>query len=130
MQHSSYFAARLPFDWWLWALDTQEGHLDIRQRQFFRSTHPTGEPPARLIVATPEPVIALGAPVKPDSELCKAFEALSLPRRFLELDGTKAPPATSAITPAAAARRPEIRPDIRPEIRPDLRRSVRLDLAG
>jgi len=91
VQDASYFAVRLPFGWWLWGLDTQDGHLDIRQQQFFRGTC-QGEPPDRLIVATPEPVVGLGAPQSEDSELCKTFAKLHLPRTFLGLGRPDGPP--------------------------------------
>jgi hypothetical protein len=62
-QESSYLALRLPFDWWLWGLDTEVGQVDERQRDFFRRLFPDpadrkGEktiPPDKLIVCTCSP---------------------------------------------------------------------------
>jgi hypothetical protein len=81
-QISSYVALELPFNWWLWGLDSQEGKMDKRQRAFFVSTfYPKflkngmlfddeqkdkvlrqlqDNVPAKLIVATPEPSTVFG----------------------------------------------------------------------
>ena len=81
-QISSYLALELPFNWWLWGLDSQEGKMDKRQRAFFVSTfYPNllkngmlfdkdqkdkvlkqlqDNVPAKLIVTTPEPSTVFG----------------------------------------------------------------------
>lgn len=81
-QISSYLALELPFNWWLWGLDSQEGKIDKRQRAFFVSTFYSNllkngvlfddeqkdkvlkqlqdNVPAKLIVATPEPSTVFG----------------------------------------------------------------------
>lgn len=44
IQSGSYFAIRLPWQWDLWAVDIQKGHLDRRQIDFFRTS--VRRPPA------------------------------------------------------------------------------------
>lgn len=64
MQEASYVALRLPFDWWLWGLDTEPGLIDLRQREFFVPRNPDGTPvrenPKKLIVATCSPSTVFG----------------------------------------------------------------------
>ncbi|WP_437592271.1 hypothetical protein [Sorangium sp. So ce1000] len=63
-QQSSYFAIRLPFGWWLFAVDAQKGRIDARQRAFFHGImedqRGRGQRVEKLIVATPEPTTAFG----------------------------------------------------------------------
>ncbi|WP_437281084.1 hypothetical protein WME90_11150 [Sorangium sp. So ce375] len=63
-QQSSYFTIRLPFGWWLFAVDAQKGRIDARQRAFFNGVideqRARGQPVEKLIVATPEPTTAFG----------------------------------------------------------------------
>lgn len=94
-QISSYLALELPFNWWLWGLDSQEGKMDKRQRAFFVSTfYPSllkngalfddeqkdkvlkqlqDNVPAKLIVATPESSTVFGkwASLKDENTLAK-----------------------------------------------------------
>jgi hypothetical protein len=95
-QSASYVALRLPFDWLLWALDTEVGKIDERQRNFFcaikvegdKSIKDKGKPP-KLIVATCAPTTVFGKyPDKDDEKSAKAFFQLSLPRPFLDPDTT------------------------------------------
>lgn len=59
-QHRSYFAIRLPHNWWIWGADIQLAqYLDAGQILYFESVaeemkrHPTEAP--KLILCTPEP---------------------------------------------------------------------------
>ena len=112
-QEASYLALTLPFDWRLWALDTQGGRLDFRQREFFTGLLAQGAPPERLIMVSPEPAVVFGAAV--DKDFAESLTALSVERPFLD-DGKLArgvrldSRATSTTTPATGARRPRARP--------------------
>ncbi|HKP59165.1 MAG TPA: hypothetical protein VJV78_20725 [Polyangiales bacterium] len=77
-QQASFVALRLPFDYWFLGLDSQNGKLDRRQREFMAellAKHGS----KRLIVATPEPATVFDA-VQP--EAARPFAALGLPRPF------------------------------------------------
>ena len=78
-QEASYVALRLPFDWWFWGLDSEEGEIDFRQIEFFTELQKQHQP-KKLIVATPEPTIAFGKLPKKDSNQSKTFAALGLER--------------------------------------------------
>ena len=59
-QHRSYFAIRLPYNWWIWGADIQLAqYLDAGQVLYFEGVaeamkqHPTEAP--KLILCTPEP---------------------------------------------------------------------------
>ena len=55
-QTRSYFALKLPYNWWLWAVDTQlENDLDRPQVEYFRSIVDKMNDGDRLIVCIPEP---------------------------------------------------------------------------
>src|SRR5438270_4886178 len=55
-QNRSYFALKLPQNWWLWAVDTQlENDLDRPQVEYFRSMVAQMSDGDRLIVCIPEP---------------------------------------------------------------------------
>lgn len=57
-QHRSYFAIRLPHDWWIWGLDTQLTHsFDMGQIQYFRAitAHMADCGKAKIILCMPEP---------------------------------------------------------------------------
>jgi hypothetical protein len=83
VQEASYLALRLPFDWWFWGMDTEEGEIDFRQQEFFKNIQ-TEYRPKRLIVATPEPTTVFGKYAKEDENESKTFVALGLERPFLE----------------------------------------------
>lgn len=91
-QSASYVALRLPFDWLLWALDTEVGKIDERQRKFFRDIKVSGDAsiegggkPGKLIVATCAPTTVFGKYAdKDDEKSAKAFFQLGLPRPFLD----------------------------------------------
>lgn len=69
-QHRSYFALKLPHDWWLFGVDLQLTHnIDWPQLEYFRSIvtneqlngkrvveGPKFEPGSKVIVCTPEPL--------------------------------------------------------------------------
>lgn len=57
VQHTSYFAVRLPHGWWLWAVDLQlASSLDAPQRAYFRDVAaPLLRPGERVILCGPEP---------------------------------------------------------------------------
>jgi hypothetical protein len=55
-QRRSYFALKLPYRWWLWAVDTQlENDIDRPQVAYFRSVVEKMSDGDRLIVCIPEP---------------------------------------------------------------------------
>lgn len=91
-QAASFVALQLPFGWWLWGVDAQEGKIDLRQEEFFRGISPKGVPD-KLIVATPTPTTVFGKCAeekKPDekpgwkSKMVGLFERLDLERLFLK----------------------------------------------
>lgn len=116
-QTTSYLALQLPFDWWLWGLDSQEGKMDKRQQVFFVSTFQpklvkNGElfdknkrdkvlaalqenVPEKLIVTTPEPSTVFGKwatlknPEDPEEGIVKTFLSLGLEPSFLEKNAGK-----------------------------------------
>ena len=55
-QDASWFSARLPQGWWLWALDTGlEGNLNPSQREYFAEMAAKMVPGDQLVVCTPVP---------------------------------------------------------------------------
>jgi hypothetical protein len=55
-QRASYFAARLPHDWWLVGVDVQLGSdLDAHQVEYFRALAARMGPRAKIILCTAEP---------------------------------------------------------------------------
>jgi len=85
-QESSYVALKLPFNWWLWGLDTEVGQIDERQRKFFAECN-DGRPPDKLIVATCAPSTVFGKLADKDDEKCaKALAQLNLSQPFLPDD--------------------------------------------
>jgi hypothetical protein len=82
-QEASYLALRLPFDWWLWGLDTEQGVIDFRQLEFFNNIQATFAP-RKLIVATPEPTTSFGKFADEHKNQSKTFAALGLERPFLK----------------------------------------------
>jgi len=90
-QQASYVALRLPFDWWLWGLDTEVGQVDERQQNFFLDLCKTDPedgdkivPKKKLIVATCAPTTVFGKLASPEDEKAAgAFDQLGLARLFL-----------------------------------------------
>lgn len=56
-QERSYFALRLPHDWWIWGIDTQlAADIDRPQLEYFRKlAEPYQDEQQRLILCVPEP---------------------------------------------------------------------------
>jgi hypothetical protein len=79
-QNASFVALQLPYGWWFYGLDSQQGKIDRRQREFMRELllkHGS----KRVIVATPEPATVFDA-VQP--EAARPYAALGLQRPFAE----------------------------------------------
>jgi hypothetical protein len=79
-QRASFVALRLPFDFLFLGLDSQQGKLDRRQRQFMRrclAKHGR----ERVIVATPEPTTVFDST---ERSAARAFDDLRLARPFAE----------------------------------------------
>ena len=81
-QEASYFALRLPFDWWLWGLDSENGVLDFRQIEFFKrlKKHNALD---KLIIATPEPTTVWSKYAIGEKGSSKPFKDLELDAPFL-----------------------------------------------
>lgn len=95
-QEASYLALKLPYNWWLWGLDTETGQIDERQKNFFhqfcrmvrsRPDAPRPDrvvPPDRLIVATCSPTTTFGKLADPeDFKSADAFGQLGIEQPFL-----------------------------------------------
>lgn len=55
-QHRSYFALKLPHDWWIWGPDIQlEGNLDDPQRDYFDIVSDHTRPGDKIIICLAEP---------------------------------------------------------------------------
>ncbi len=55
-QHRSYFAIKLPHDWWIWGPDIQlEGNLDDRQRDYFDIISDYTKPGDKIVICLAEP---------------------------------------------------------------------------
>lgn len=85
-QEASYIAIRLPFDWWMFGIDSENEKLDFRQELYF--TDIIKQKPAKLILATPEPTTVFGkksdADEKTATYLKTITEELGLCQPFLE----------------------------------------------
>lgn len=57
-QEASYMAIHLPFDWWLFGIDSENEKLDFRQELFFKQI--MTRKPKKLIITTPEPTTVFG----------------------------------------------------------------------
>lgn len=97
VQEASYVALRLPFDWWLWGLDTDVGQIDDLQRNFFRGLcQPDPQkadgsnsiiPPDKLILATTAPTTVLGRIADADfGKVAAAMGQIGLSQPFLPDD--------------------------------------------
>ena len=62
-QEASYIAIRLPFEWWMFGIDSENEKLDFRQEVFFRQI--MERKPKKLILATPEPTTVFGKKSSP-----------------------------------------------------------------
>lgn len=83
VQEATYSALKLPFGWWFLGIDTKDGDLDFRQKEFFRQIIST-QKPDKLIVATPEPTTVVGRQATVKEQV--AFREIGLPLSFLEGD--------------------------------------------
>jgi len=93
VQEASYIALRLPFDWWLWGLDTEsvsdrrDQHLDRRQEVFFKSLSREGgrfKAPDKLILATSAPSTVFGKIAdEEDQKASKPLKSIGISRPFL-----------------------------------------------
>jgi hypothetical protein len=79
-QRASFVALRLPFDYLFLGLDSQQGKLDRRQRQFMRRCL-VKHGRERLIVATPEPTTVFEST---ERSATRAFDDLRLARPFAD----------------------------------------------
>ncbi|MDX2024461.1 MAG: hypothetical protein SF187_29735 [Deltaproteobacteria bacterium] len=77
-QDSSFAVMKLPFAWWFWGLDTQNGRIDWRQKQFILDQLSEGTP-NRLIVCTPEPTTVFHEVMR---QATRPYKDLHLPRPF------------------------------------------------
>ncbi|HVE58944.1 MAG TPA: hypothetical protein VNB22_19125 [Pyrinomonadaceae bacterium] len=84
-QEASYVAIRLPFDWWMFGIDSENEKLDFRQEVFFRQI--MENKPKKLILATPEPTTVFGKkslPAEKTTTYLKTItESLELEQFFL-----------------------------------------------
>ena len=74
-QNASYVAIAMPYRWWLWGIDCENGRVDVRQQDFFRRIN-GGGPPAKLVVATPEPTTVCGRRAKSHDKIPAVFRRL------------------------------------------------------
>jgi len=81
-QQASYLALQLPFGWQLWGFDSQNGAMDLRQRDFFEACA-RQHSPDKLIVVTPEPTTVFGKRQASDAAIVTTFNGLGLPVSFL-----------------------------------------------
>jgi len=55
-QHRSYFAIKLPHDWWIWGVDTQlTGYVDRPQADYFRTMAKELTPESKVIICMAVP---------------------------------------------------------------------------
>lgn len=107
VQEASYIALHLPFDWWLWGLDTEsvsdrrDQHLDRRQQEFFLSVSRQGDKfkePDKLILATSAPSTVFGQFANPDEQKAsKPLKTLKISRPFLPTNGDVATTGDAAL---------------------------------
>ena len=56
VQHRSYWAIHLPYDWWLWGVDIQfSKYLDAPQENYFRTMARVTEPGHNIVLCIAEP---------------------------------------------------------------------------
>ncbi len=108
VQEASYIALRLPFDWWLWGLDTEsvsdrrDQHLDRRQELFFKSLSREGnkfKAPDKLILATSAPSTVFGKIADGDDQKAsKPLKSIGISRPFLPENGDLATTGDAELT--------------------------------
>lgn len=86
-QEASYTVLRLPFEWWLFGIDSENEKLDFRQRIFFAELMKKFKP-KKLILTTPEPTTVFGEKCKENDKtagyLRDITEPLGLKQPFFE----------------------------------------------
>lgn len=75
-QEASYIALRLPFDWWMFGIDSENAKLDYRQEVFFKRI--IRHKPEKLIFATPEPTTVFGKLSRPNDKTATYLRALTI----------------------------------------------------
>lgn len=91
-QQASYLALHLPFDWWLWGLDTESNELDFRQQEFFNALRDEYNP-KKLLIATPAPTTHFGKRAKPTDKLTEVFTSIGLEVPFISEEDVEKLPA-------------------------------------
>ena len=104
-QTRSYFALKLPANWWLLAIDLQLGaDLDEPQVQYFQKVAARMDDAARLIFCVPEPRWILEDAYPQPLELRRAVEHAIPRREGLQAQGARVPHRRSALLQAARKR--------------------------
>lgn len=84
-QEASYIAIRLPFDWWMFGIDSENEKLDFRQKLYFKQI--VEQRPRKLILATPEPTTVFGKKADENDKTAvymkTILESLGLSQPFL-----------------------------------------------
>jgi hypothetical protein len=141
-QKASYLSIELPWDWWLWGLDTELGAIDDRQQKFFQETWKDGKPPDKLIVATCAPTTVFGKYARwEDKKAAQTFFQLKLPWYFWSgnnswskmIDGIRTTLRNEMIEEKANAKIQEIEDFLRPPENKEIIMDdgqCRLDISG
>ena len=74
-QEASYIAIHLPFDWWMFGIDSENEKFDFRQEVFFRRI--MEKTPKKLILATPEPTTVFGKKSLPAEKTTTYLKAIT-----------------------------------------------------
>ena len=77
-QEASYTALHLPFDWWLFGIDSENEKLDFRQRVFYRELMAKWKP-KKIILATPEPTTVFGRLCDPEDKTAAYLKEITAP---------------------------------------------------
>lgn len=85
VQEATYFAAALPFDWWLYGIDTEQDAIDFRQKTFLQSVH-SKHTPKKLIVTTPAPTVVFHRQPEVDEKIVVSLKGLGLKTHFTRTD--------------------------------------------
>ena len=124
-QEASYIAIRLPFEWWMFGIDSENEKLDFRQEFYF--TDIVTELPTKLILATPEPTTVFGKKSAPEEKtatyLKTITEELGLRQPFLEDGKFKPVEQNSADSKTVENQTDKPKPDLNADY-------CRLDLSG
>lgn len=74
-QEASYVALRLPFDWWMFGIDSENEKLDYRQELFFKQI--MKNKPSKMILTTPEPTTVFGKLCKPKDKTANYLRSIT-----------------------------------------------------